>query len=51
VLRVLLSTAKKLKGKGELKIFNLDEMIEEVFKISGFNQILNMYKTKEEELA
>ena len=50
-LRVLLATAKKLKGKGELKISNLNEMIEEVFDISGFNQILNVYKTEEEALA
>ena len=49
-LRVLLATAKKLKGKGELKISNLNEMVEEVFDISGFSTILNVYKTEEEAL-
>ena len=50
-LRILLATAKKLKGKGELKISNLNDMIEEVFEISGFNTILNVYKTEEEALS
>jgi anti-anti-sigma factor len=50
-LRVLLATAKKLKGKGELKICNLNEVIEEVFDVSGFSSILNVYKTQEEALA
>lgn len=50
-LRVLLATAKKLKGKGELKISNLNEVIEEVFDVSGFSSILNVYKTEEEALA
>ena len=49
-LRVLLATAKKLKGKGELKITNLNSVIEEVFDISGFSSILNVYKTQEEAL-
>ena len=50
-LRVLLATAKKLKGKGELKISNLNSVIEEVFDVSGFSSILNVYKTQEEALA
>ena len=50
-LRILLATAKKLKGKGELKISNLNEVIEEVFDVSGFSSILNVYKTEEEALA
>ena len=50
-LRVLLATAKKLKGKGELKISNLNSVIEEVFDVSGFSSILNVYKTEEEALA
>ena len=50
-LRVLLATAKKLKGKGDLKISNLNTMIEEVFEISGFSTILNVYKTEEDALA
>lgn len=50
-LRILLATAKKLKGKGELKISNLNKVIEEVFDVSGFSSILNVYKTEEEALA
>jgi len=50
-LRVLLSTAKKLKGKGELKISNLNSVIEEVFDVSGFSSILNVYKTQEEAIS
>ena len=50
-LRILLATAKKLKGKGELKISNLNAVIEEVFDVSGFSAILNVYKTQEEALA
>lgn len=50
-LRVLLATAKKLKGKGELKISNLNAVIEEVFDVSGFSSILNVYKTEEEALS
>ena len=50
-LRVLLATAKKLKGKGELKISNLNPVITEVFDVSGFSTILNVYKTEEDALA
>ena len=50
-LRVLLATAKKLKGKGELRISNLNAVIEEVFDVSGFSSILNVYKTQEEALS
>ncbi len=49
-LRVLLATAKKLKGKGELKISNLNSVIEEVFDVSGFSSILNVYATEEDAL-
>jgi len=49
-LRVLLATAKKLRGKGELKISNLNDIVEEVFDVSGFSTILNVYKTEEEAL-
>ncbi len=50
-LRVLLATAKKLKNRGELRITNLNTVIEEVFDISGFSSILNVYKSQEEALA
>ncbi len=49
-LRVLLATAKKLRGKGELKVSNLNSVIEEVFDVSGFSSILNVYRTEEEAL-
>lgn len=49
-LRVLLATAKKLRGKGELKISNLNPVIEEVFDVSGFSSILNVYATEAEAL-
>ncbi len=49
-LRVLLATAKKLKNRGELRITNLNTVIEEVFDISGFSSILNVYKSQEEAL-
>ena len=50
-LRVMLSTAKKLKGIGELRISNLNDIVEEVFDISGFSTILNVDKTEEESLV
>ncbi len=49
-LRVMLTTAKKLKGIGELRISNLSDTVEEVFDISGFSTILNVDKTEEEAL-
>ena len=49
-LRVLLTTAKKLRGKGELRISNLNPVIEEVFDVSGFNSILNVYQTEDQAL-
>ncbi len=51
-LRVLLSTAKQLKScSGELRICSLNEMAQEVFDISGFNNILNVFKTEEDALT
>ena len=50
-LRVLVATAKKLKGKGEMKISNINPVIEEVFDVSGLSTIFNVFKTEEEALA
>ena len=50
-LRVMLSTAKKLKGNGELRISDLNDMVEEVFTISGFIDILNVDSTEEEAIS
>lgn len=49
-LRVMLATAKKMKGIGELRISNLTEIVEEVFDISGFSQILNIDVSEEESI-
>ena len=50
-LRVLLSTAKKLKAAGgSLRICCLNETVEEVFEISGFDTILDVFATEAEAL-
>lgn len=51
-LRVLLATAKRLNGMGGiLRMFGLNETVEEVFEISGFSTIFNVFATKEDALA
>ena len=51
-LRVLLATAKKLKGGGgDLRICNLNATVQEVFDISGFSSILTVSSNQEEALA
>lgn len=50
-LRVLLATAKQLKyNSGELRVCNLNEVVQEVFEISGFNAILAVTKSEVEAL-
>lgn len=50
-LRVLLATAKRLGGvSGSLRICGLNEEVNEVFEISGFSTILEVFPTKEEAL-
>jgi len=50
-LRVLLKAAKQLKGNsGELRICSLNEVVQEVFDISGFTTILTVTKTEPEAL-
>ena len=50
-LRILLATAKRLNsGDGNLKISDLNETVHEVFEISGFISILDVYGTEEEAL-
>ena len=41
-LRVLLSTEKKLNGKGERKIRKANETILEIFEVTGFSEILTI---------
>ena len=46
-LRVLLATAKKLNGSaGELRVCGLNETVNEVFEISGFSTILNVFPSE-----
>jgi anti-anti-sigma factor len=48
-LRILLATTKALKPlKGEMRICGLNETVNEVFEISGFTMIFNVFKTAEE---
>jgi len=50
-LRVLLSAVKQLKEtKGELRICSLNEVVREVFDISGFSRILNVVESEREAL-
>jgi anti-sigma B factor antagonist len=50
-LRVLLATAKQLKGiDGELRICSLNEVVMEVFDISGFTTIFKVFGDEAEAL-
>lgn len=51
-LRLLLATAKKLKAsEGDLKVCSLNEMATEVFEVSGFSAILNVFANEQEALG
>ena len=51
-LRVLLATAKRLrKEEGKLHLCGLNEMVQEVFEISGFCSIFNISTSEDEALA
>ncbi len=51
-LRVLLGTAKQLsRSGGELRLSCLNETVQEIFDISGFSTLLNVFKSSEEALA
>ncbi len=41
-LRVLLATQKELMGRGEMKVIHVNEVIMEVFEITGFTEILTI---------
>jgi anti-sigma B factor antagonist len=50
-LRVLLSTAKQLKtNDGKLRLCNLNETVQEIFDMSGFSTILQVFKTESQAL-
>jgi anti-anti-sigma factor len=51
-LRVLLVTGKKLGSSGgSMRLCNLNETVDEVFEISGFSTIFNVFKTRDDALA
>ena len=51
-LRVLLATAKRLSNSGgALRICGLNETVSEVFEISGFSTILNVFPSEAEALS
>jgi anti-anti-sigma factor len=51
-LRILLATAKKLKiENGKMVVCSLNDVVQEVFDISGFASILNLEASEEEALA
>ncbi|MFC2094197.1 STAS domain-containing protein [Bacteroidota bacterium] len=51
-LRCLLAAAKNLKKvNGDLRVCNLNEVVQEIFDISGFCSILNVNSTEEEALS
>ncbi len=46
-LRVLLATAQELKNTGgELRVCNLNADVQEVFDISGFSTLLNVFENE-----
>ncbi|WP_028324053.1 STAS domain-containing protein [Desulfatirhabdium butyrativorans] len=50
-LRGILSTAKRLKAKnGRMLFFGLQEPVRDVFRISGFDSIFQVFETAEEAL-
>jgi anti-anti-sigma factor len=51
-LRILLSTAKKMKTSGgKMMVCSLNDTVQEVFDISGFAAILDLASNEEEALA
>jgi anti-sigma B factor antagonist len=50
-LRVIIQAAKKLKSlQGELVLCSMEDYIQEVFEISGFDTFLKIFASKEEAL-
>jgi anti-sigma B factor antagonist len=51
-LRVLLATGKRLGGTGgSLRVCGLNETVTEVFEISGFSTILNVFPSETDALS
>lgn len=50
-LRMFLIIAQRLKEKdGELRVSNLTDVVDEIFDISGFYNILNVFKSETDAL-
>ncbi len=50
-LRVLLCTAKQLKTyEGQLRLCRLNETVQEIFDMSGFSTILQVFETESQAL-
>ena len=41
-LRVLLTAQKKMNGKGSMKVTNVNEIVSEIFEVTGFSEILTI---------
>ena len=41
-LRVLLSAQKRMNNQGTMKVIHVNEMVKEVFEVTGFSDILNI---------
>ncbi|CDI03502.1 putative anti-sigma factor antagonist BtrV [Candidatus Competibacter denitrificans Run_A_D11] len=51
-LRVMLVLAKRLRGgRGALVLCQLNDLIQDVFKMSGFNKVMAIVATRAEALA
>ena len=51
-LRLLLATAKRLQSsEGDLRVCSLNEMATEVFELSGFTSIINVFANEQEALG
>ncbi len=51
-LRVLLATAKKLSAEqGEMRMCNMNDVVNEVFEVSGFSTIFKVFQTDSEAMA
>jgi anti-anti-sigma factor len=50
-LRVLLATAKKLRPDGTLRLYGLNDSVQEVFDVSGFSTIIPIFGDQAAALA
>jgi anti-sigma B factor antagonist len=51
-LRILLATGQQLKGAGgQLKVCSLNETVQEVFDISGFSTLLDVFENEADALS